>query len=135
MNRETVSVDSAKGKKIPDFILFNSSGQGYGVFPVDTNMLSHITALQSPVMRASAYINLYENMLNGQTIRPHELLSLLGNQLSNEPEELILKLLTGYTSDIFWRLLSPSDRIKTAQSLEALLWETMHSETEPVKRK
>src|SRR5438309_7264536 len=73
MNTQQVVVKSLHGKPLPDFILFNSSGQGYGLFPVDTTMLSRLSTLKSPVMRASAYINLYENMLSGNYISPKQL--------------------------------------------------------------
>ena len=58
--------------------------------------------------RAAAYVNLYENMLNGQGMTPLELLSVYRQALTREPEELNLKLLTGQASAIFWQFLSPA---------------------------
>ena len=84
----------------PQHILFNSDGLGYGVFPVDLRAAraaagevrrfdpSRITSLPDPVSRASAYINLYENMLRGKVSTPSELLDICRQALTREPEEL-----------------------------------------------
>lgn len=128
MNRQQVFIDSLQGKKAPHFILFNSSGQGYGVFPVDSNMLTHLDALQSPVMRAAAYINLYENMLSGNTITPGKLMLVYKHLLAKEPEELNLRLIAGYIDDIYWRLIMPRERENIAPALEQTIWQDMQSE-------
>jgi aminopeptidase N len=135
MNQQQVVLDSLQGKKVPDFILFNSSGQGYGIFPVDNNMLPHLATLQSPVMRAAAYINLYENMLSGNAISPKQLMDVYENLLAKEPEELNLRLITGYTSDIIWRLILPTERDSIAPALENVLWQDMQHETVANKKK
>ncbi len=135
MNKQQVVADSLQGKPVPEFILFNSSGQGYGLFPLDNNMLSKLTALKSPVMRASAYINLYENMLSGNDVTPKNLMEVYEGLLAKEPEELNLKLITGHINDIFWRLTLPAERVLTAPALENILWQTMQNETIANKRK
>jgi aminopeptidase N len=75
MDKVQVELMQAKGKRKPLYILFNSSGEGYGLFPVDKET-DNIAMLTDPVMRASTCINLYENMLSGKTIQPKELLFL-----------------------------------------------------------
>ena len=45
----------------PRFILFNADGRGYGLFPAFLH--DSIFKLQAPLQRATAYINVYENML------------------------------------------------------------------------
>ncbi|MCW3115160.1 MAG: aminopeptidase, partial [Segetibacter sp.] len=42
LNNPQLVLGSLQGKPAPLFILFNSSGQGYGLFPVDNNMLLHL---------------------------------------------------------------------------------------------
>jgi aminopeptidase N len=135
MRQQQVVLNALSGKKVPDFILFNSSGEGYGLFPVDSNMLPHLATLQSAVMRASAYINLYENMLSGKAIKPKELMQLYENQFAKEKEELNLRLITGYTSDIFWRLILPTERERLAPFLEDILWQDMQQDTVANKKK
>lgn len=109
MERETEVVEEAKGKAIPGYLLFNSSGLGYGLFPVDTLMLSG-PLLKDPMMRASAYLNSYENMLSGRYISPAQIISLYKNKLTEEKEELNLRLLTAQLTDVFGGL--PNQQIE-----------------------
>jgi len=135
MNQQQVTVDSLKGKPVPDFILFNSSGQGYGLFPVDNKMLSQLTVLKSPVMRAAAYINLYENMLSGNGVTPKQLMEVYKTLLAKETEELNLRLITGHINDIFWRLILPAERANEATALENILRQSMQNDTVANKKK
>lgn len=125
MTKSEVLIDAAEGKQVPQFILFNSTGQGYGVFPVEEAMLQRLYTLQDPVQRASAYINLYENMLNGRSQTPEQLLNFYQKGLTQEQEELNVKLLTGQLNDIFWVLLNPAQRQQYAAQLEQNLWQAL----------
>ena len=125
----------ATGKPTPLFVLFNSSGQGYGLFPVDTRMLSGMSRLTNPVMRASAYINLYENMLSGKWVSPAQIGKLYTSLLGTEKEELNLRLLTGQLSDIFWRFTKPEDRTALAAELETTIWNVMQQQPDANKKK
>jgi aminopeptidase N len=135
LNKPQVELAELKGKQLPSFILLNSSGQGYGLFALDKNMLSKLTELTNPVMRASAYITLYENMLEGKYIQPGELLSLYQSLLGKETEELNLSLVSGHIADIYWRLLLPSVRKQLSNSLEQLLWNALDKEAATGKKK
>ena len=135
MDQPQVRLKEAEGKEVPLYILFNASGQGYGVFPVDERMTPRVFSLEDPVARASAYINLYENMLNGRYIKPRALLDLYRERLDQETEELNIKVLTGQLSDIYWRLLPAEERAELAPSLEEELWEAMQQkEDQNVKK-
>ncbi len=135
LNKQQVVIKEVAGKPLPDYILFNSSGQGYGIFPVDKKMLSHITDLKNPVMRAAAYINLYENMLSAKDITPIQLMRLYETILVKEPEELNVRLMTNHISDIFWRLTTPVKRVALAPELERTLWKSMQDQTTANKKK
>jgi aminopeptidase N len=130
-NQAQVTVPSAVGKAAPLYVLFNSTGQGYGVFPVDAKLLANVYSLKNPVERASAYINLYENMLNGRSVTPRQLLDAYRKGLAQEPEVLNLKLLTGQLSDIYWRFLSVADRNKLAPELEKELVHAVQKQPKP----
>lgn len=123
--QKQMQVPAATGKKVPDYILFNSSGIGYGVFPTDEKMLPQLATVKSPVARAAAYISLYENMLNGRFITPEKLLHTYRAILSQETEELNLKLLTGQLGSIYWRFMKPETRRALAPTLEKEIWEAM----------
>ncbi|WP_210463060.1 M1 family metallopeptidase [Rufibacter roseolus] len=129
MNGAEVTLKEAVGKEKPSFVLFDVTGQGYGVFPVDAQMLGGLYNLKSPVARASAYINLYENMQNGRGVSAQQLLDFYRGGLSKEPEELNVKLMTGQLSDIFWRFLPAAQRPALAPQLEQELWTAMEKAT------
>jgi aminopeptidase N len=135
----TVKMDGPeKGIRIPFLprrVVFNVTGIGYGVFPVAPELPGAVPRLESPVARAATYVNLYENMLNGQAITPLALLNAYRAALPREPEELNLKLLTGQASAIFWQFLSPAQRQAVGPELEADLWAALLKNPAPNSQK
>lgn len=129
LDQAQVALNAAEGMDVPLFILFNSSAQGYGVMPVDPAMSEQLYTIEKPLERASAYINLYENMLNGRSVKPKELLQLFVGGLTLEKEELNLKLISGYISNIYWEFISAADRTEVAAGLEHALWSAMESQS------
>ncbi|GAB2560510.1 M1 family aminopeptidase [Spirosoma areae] len=136
MTQPTIALETAVGKPTPLFVVFNSSGQGYGIFPVDSAMIPQLASLKNPVTRASAYINLYETMLTGPSvIRPAQLAETYRHLLDKEPEELTLRLLTGQLSDIVWNVTKPENRAALAADVERDAWQAMEQATTPGRRK
>ena len=131
MNQRTVAVPTAAGEAAPSAILFNSTGLGYGVFPV----LPALPAQLPSIPRAADYINLYENMLNGQDLSPAQLLGFVRHNLNYEPEELNLKLLTTQASAVFWQFRTPAQRRAVAPALEQELWAAMLANPAPSAKK
>ena len=129
ITRMQVDLPDAVGKAAPLFVVFNSSGQGYGLFPVDTAMLTRLATLKNPVMRAAAYINLYENMLAGKIVSPAQLAAAYRPLLATEPEELNLRLLTSQLSDVVWQFTRPENRPALATAVEQDAWQAMMTET------
>jgi aminopeptidase N len=130
--------DREKGIRLPFLprrIVFNVTGIGYGVFPAAPELLATVPKLQNPVARAASYVNLYENMLSGQVVKPQELLSGCRQALTREPEELNLKLLTGQVTGIFWQFLSPAQRQAAGPALEKDLWTAMQKTPAPNAKK
>ncbi|HCM35672.1 M1 family aminopeptidase [Chryseobacterium sp.] len=123
------SISELKGKKKPLFILQNSSGIGYGVFKTEKAVMSEFSLVKDPINRASAYISLYENMLNGSGTNPQELLHFFTEQLPKENTELNLRLITGYISTIYWDFLSENTRLKESGNIEDTLWKTLQVQT------
>lgn len=116
---------AAIGSVKPQLILFNSGGNGYGLWPVDPALPSVLYTFKKPLYRATAYISLYEQMLSGKVIKPVELLALFGQGLEKEKEELNVKLLTNYVSAIYWQFISPKDRQQLSAVLEDQIWTAM----------
>ena len=135
MNAPTVALAQAVGKAEPLFVMFNSSGQGYGLFPIDERMLPSLAMLTNPVTRAAAYINLYENMVSGTSVSPAQLATLYRQQLTHEHEELNVRLLTTQLSDMVWRFTRPENRAVLAALVENDLWQALQQETQAGNRK
>jgi aminopeptidase N len=123
------------GLKKPDFVLFNSSGIGYGVWPVDSILENNLYQIKDPIQRGSAYISLYENMLNGRYNSPNGLLKLFIGGLLHEKQELNLRLISGYIESIYWRFINKNTRQQLSLSLENDLWHAMQSQTAPNNKK
>ena len=135
MTQPTVDLRDAIGKPAPLFVVFNSTGQGYGRFPIDSAMLPNLMRLSNPVTRASAYINLYENMLAGSMVSPAQLADAYRSLLDKETEELNLRLLTGQLSDIVWQFTTPTDRPALAVAVEKAAWTALEKAGNPGNKK
>ncbi|RZK76322.1 MAG: hypothetical protein EOO85_11650 [Pedobacter sp.] len=135
LNASTVSVPQVVGLDVPDFLLFNSSGQGYGVWPSDKTMVTGIKNMNKPLNRATAYISSYENMLIGKAIKPLDALKLYVDALVWEREELNVKLLSNYISSIYWGFISTDDRAIVATQIEHTLWNGIGQQPSPNTKK
>ncbi|HXO74615.1 MAG TPA: M1 family aminopeptidase, partial [Puia sp.] len=133
-NAPIIHLQGAFGKEEPKYILFNSDGRGYGVFPIDPNALMQYAWADrggarrigaNALMRTANYINLYENMLDGTSLKPWQVLSYGLRRLDDEPDELALNILLEQIQSVFWRFLSPAQRDSSAYPVEQHLWLAM----------
>ncbi|MBW4891308.1 ERAP1-like C-terminal domain-containing protein [Mucilaginibacter sp. HMF5004] len=129
MTKGVFDFKETEGMKRPAYILFNSGGEGYGLFPTDGDLYNSLDNIQSPLQRTSAYISLYENMLAGRYIKPEALLNVYTHALGTEKEEMSLKQITGYISSIYWQFINPQTRLKVNENLENALWQAMQQQT------
>ncbi|KRT13861.1 aminopeptidase [Pedobacter ginsenosidimutans] len=118
----------AKGLPKPQYILFNANGAGYGLFPIDKEMMANLYGLADPLERASAYINAFENMLSGKSNKPEELLAVFLQGLSVEKNEMNLRLITGYLTNIYWTFLTAEARNAMYESMEKTIWNAMEQQ-------
>ncbi|TDQ16270.1 aminopeptidase N [Algoriphagus boseongensis] len=116
-----------QGMSKPIAILYNSNGLGYGVFPVDSNYISEFPKIEDELSRASAYLNLYENTLNG-TIKPSQNITVLKQGLASESNEIVVQLMAGQLESLFWKFLSKEKREAELQSLEPFIWDLLQKE-------
>ena len=135
MNRQQVEITAAIGQAKPSYIIFNSNGIGYGMFPSDKDGTDSLFTIKNPLQRASLYIAAYENMLSARYFKPEELLNLFSRGLAVEKEETNLRLLTGYISTIYWEFIPPANRNALAPKLEADVWDAMQQQTLPNTKK
>jgi aminopeptidase N len=132
---EEIELTAMKGLEKPLSILFNADGTGYGRFPGDRSMMDAVYQLDVPLERASAYINTYENTLAGKGYHPIELLELFTKGLQAEQQEMNLRLLTGYISNLYWNFISVEQRLSYSTLLEERLWTAMEQRTMPNQKK
>jgi len=129
MKGQTVDLPAAIGKPLPECMLLNTNGYGYGVFDLDSRTMSWLAEDRlvglGPVARAATYIDLYENMLDGKSYTPEQLLKFDRRAFTREPEELNLNILLDQVGSIFWRFLTPAQQGTVGPELEADLWQTM----------
>ena len=119
-NAPTIHVQQAVGKAKPRFILLNSDGRGYGVFPGDYHAVG-----TTPLMHAASYIDQYENMLNGGAPGPWWLFLQDLRRMKNERDELVLNVLLEQMQSIYWRFLPPSRRNVAPTVIEQHIWDAM----------
>lgn len=119
MDQKQVTVKQAEGLRSPLYVLFNATGEGYGAFPIDNNMLPHLKTLKDPLMRASTYINLYENVLDGKMLSPKEFLKFHAQNISEEDQELILNRIKRQFLNIYWQFILPNERENLCAELES----------------
>ncbi|WP_432709143.1 hypothetical protein [Pedobacter sp.] len=132
---KSIDMKEMKGLKKPLAILFNADGTGYGSFPLNKALMDSVYALKSPLERAAAYINVYENTLSGKTYQPMDLLKIFSKGLQEEQQETNLKLLTGYITNLYWNYISPEQRFTYSTILEEQLWTAMVARTQRNEKK
>jgi aminopeptidase N len=114
---KNIVLKEAAGLEKPNTIIYNYNGFGYGVFPLDGNNLDYISTLKDEVARASAYSNLYENMLIGN-ISPEEAFNCFFKGIQFEENELVLRIVSSNLNTIYWRFLTQKqqERVQTLLS-------------------
>lgn len=130
IDAEKIQIQEAIGLPQPKAIIYNSNALGYGVFPMNKKDLNFISSLKNDVARGYAYINAYENTLNGN-IKATEVLDLFQKILRTEKNELLLNLLSNYTTSIFWKFLDKETRSKYQPELANQIWSQLQKNAKP----
>lgn len=123
----TFHLKEAIGLAKPISIIYNSNAEGYGVFPLKEKDIEIIPKLEDQVARGYAYINAYENMLNG-TITPTAAAKLFIEGLNTEKNELLINLISRYTTSIFWKYLTEEQRTFYQERITGHIWTRLHKE-------
>ena len=123
---EKIELSKAKGLSKPKAIIYNSNGMGYGVFPINESALQESKEIAREIARGYTYTNAYENTLLGN-IKPKIILDYYAERLKTEENELLVNLTAGYLRAIFWKYLTPEERMQNQQVLADNLWTQLHT--------
>ena len=127
MTDATYQIKEAIGLPKPISIVYNSNAEGYGVFPLQEKDLDLIPTLDNQVARGYSYINVYENMLNG-TINPSAAIQLFSKGLNTEKNELLINLISRYTTSVFWKYLTEEQRAFYQDKITDDIWSKLHED-------
>lgn len=130
MDKATETIDTLSNWHVPDFILPNGKGSAYGDFHLDrpsrNYLIHHLPNLKTPLTRTIAWLDLWDNFLNG-AIPPGQFMNLLMRAMKTEHNKLNVHLISGYLSTVYWHYLSNYTRHILASNLEKELWSQMNS--------
>jgi aminopeptidase N len=124
MRTATATVPGVEGRARPRFVLPNGGGLGYGLFVLDdvsrAYLVDHIEQLLDPLTRGSAWVTLWDNLLEG-AIPPPALFDSALRALPPESDEQNVQRILGYAGRIYWRFLSPEQRQARGVRFETVL--------------
>ncbi|MSO83896.1 MAG: hypothetical protein EXQ53_11495, partial [Acidobacteria bacterium] len=123
-NGRATTVRAAAGMPAPLYVLPNGGGLGYGLFVLDAAsrdyLLQHIEAIADPLTRGSAWVTLWDNMLESH-VSPGAWLDAVVRALPVETDEQNVQRVLAYATRLFWGHLSADERARRAPALEAML--------------
>ena len=117
-------VVGARGFTEPAFILPNGGGIGYGDFHLEGGslewLLAYIHTVTDSLTRGSAWVTLWESMLDGD-VQPNAFVATALRALRTESDEQIKQRILGYLAEAYWRFLPDDRRQALAPQLEQAL--------------
>ena len=120
----TATVADAAGMERPLYVLPSGGGLGYGLFVLDdasrTYLLDHLERITDPLTRGTAWVTLWENMLEGR-VAPGAFLDSAVRALPRETNEQNTQRVLSYMTRAYWRHLPADERSRRAPALEAML--------------
>lgn len=120
----TVSIDDAEDLPTPGWMLPGGGGLAYGAVELDDATIAfltgHVHELDDALVRAVAYLSLWDAMLDGQ-IPPATLFETQLAAIASESDELGRQLLFDQVRQTFWRFTSVAARGAAAARLESVL--------------
>jgi aminopeptidase N len=124
MDGPSAEVPRVADLPLPNYILANGEGTGYGLFRIDDRsrqfFLTHLAGIGDGLTRGIAWVTLWDDMLEGGT-GPRQLFDLALRTLPEEREELNVERILAHTHDAFWRYLSDAERATVAAAFERTL--------------
>ena len=136
-NQPQLSIPEVTGKKTPDYIIPNGKGNAYGFFKLDAKtkqfLLENMHKIKDDLVRGVAWINLYENLCEGE-INGKEFVLAAEKQLAKEKNALILERMLSYMQSAYWLHVSAEERLQIGKHLEDSLWVQLNEEKDMSKK-
>ncbi len=133
-NAKHIEISQAIGASQPLYILYNSNGYGYGVFPASETSITQINGIENEVSRAHAYLNTYENTLQGTLVNTMTFKNLIKG-IATESNELILRMITGQASSLYWNSFTEQQRKMYQPDIETTMYRRLkQSESKNIKK-
>ena len=124
LSTSTTRVDEATGMSRPQYVLPAGAGLGYGLFLLDDRslwyLLAHLEDIPDPLTRGSAWVTLWDNMLESR-IDPRGLLDLAARALPRETDEQNTQRILNYLVRAYWRFIPQRERVQRGVALEQML--------------
>lgn len=137
LDQAQMSVANAINLEIPDYIIPNGNGDAYGYFKLDEKsknyLLENMNLVQNDLTRGIAWIDLYENLREGE-VNGLVFVKALQKHLSGEKNSLILERMLSYLRSSYWLDLSTDERKQINSLLEESLWLQLDTEPDPSKK-
>ena len=121
----TVTVSAAARMPRPLYVLPNGAGLGYGLFVLDEEsrqyLLQHLEDIPDPLTRGTAWVTLWENLLEAQ-FTPAEFLDLVVRALPRETDEQNVQRVLGVHARVRSGVTCrPESALARVPALEAML--------------
>lgn len=120
-----INVQETKALKVPNFIIPNGADNAYGFFKLDESnksyLLQNMNQIQDDLLRSIAWINLYENLREGNLIA-RDFVTALEKHLPSETNTLVLEHMLSYLHHSYWPDLNTNERKLINSKLEQSLW-------------
>jgi aminopeptidase N len=124
MNAPHVDVANVRGLPAPRYVLPNGEGIGYGLFKLDDQsrqfFLDHLPEIGDGVTRATAWLTLWDGMLEGE-VSPRQLAELMLRALPLEREEQNVQRILTYLAKTYWGFVDDASRLALAPRMEEAL--------------
>lgn len=123
---ESHPVREAQGRPVPDYVLPDGWGLGYGLFRLDRGsrefLMARLPGVEDAVVRGAGWLALWDGVLEGD-VPPRAFLEMALDAVPREAEEQILQRVLGNMGDVYWDFLPEDGRRQMAPVIEEVLWE------------
>jgi len=130
LEKHGLNIEEWHGLHDATFIMCNSEGYGYGYFNLGpltkSHWLEHIEDFENPVHRGVGWLSLYESMLR-RAVSTEDYMKTIIRNLPIESDPLIQQFMLNSLRTVFWKLITPEDRVNNAEGIEQVLWERMQT--------